>query len=156
MIVIPPQDFKPFLCVGGDPFVGEQTGGCHLAPHQEAHFVGMVQKPGILDFLVFPAAVEAHLFHDADILHEIVIGRCCQNAVFPVALIQYQLEVVRAVVQISDPVPCVDLAHAEIAFHRINDDALYHEPQGDVEKGRVFRAPQAFLFVGGTVKDVVL
>ncbi len=102
----------------------------HILPHEHSQLVAVIVVAGWLDFDVLAQHVEACLAQPADFPLHGFIGGWRVQAVRPPSLIQRTMLEDRPAVQQDDRLVCHrsrtnrDLAHAEVAGHRIQRRAL--------------------------------
>jgi hypothetical protein len=115
----------------------------HLTPDEEAESVGPVQPARIFDLLVLACAVEAHLLRQLDVATQCRVGRCGEQAVGPVALIEDEPEEDRSPVEAELVTDDLDLPHAEVAGDEIPSPTLGVEHlHGEVVQRRLLQRPQ--------------
>ena len=127
---------------GADALV--QRGG-HVLPDEQAELVGVVVPAGRLGFGVLAGAVEAHLLRDLDVVLQGVVGGRGVEAVGPPALVERAVEERDLAVELDAGdaglvLAHLDLAHAEVALHRVG--VVAREFDGQVVKVRRVGAPE--------------
>jgi hypothetical protein len=110
---------------------------------EQAHLVGPVEIPRVLELLVLAGAVEAHGFGHLDVVLDGFVGRRSQRALGPIALVEDHLDVDRAAVQRHAIAEDSDRAEAEVRLHAVEHLAAFAQFEGDVVQIRVVRAPQS-------------
>ena len=125
--------------------VGIRAG--HVLPDHQAELVAPVIPPVRLDLDVLADAVEAELLHGFDVPAQRLLGRRGVEAVRPESLVQRAgLEDELAVEQrAGNALPVLaqrDLAHAEVAGHRINGLAAGFQGHAEVIQMRRIGGPE--------------
>lgn len=158
MVDIPPHSRHPLVIEPFHIIDAEAVGVGHLAPHHEAQAIRPVQEPGVLDFLVFAAAIEAHGFAELDVVFQGGARGGCEESGGPVALVEEQGVEVGLMVETEGAVARRpgDRPHAGRGGDFVEEGARCAGEEADAEgiESWVLRGPESGVFVESIPWDV--
>src|SRR5262245_23887444 len=123
MIVVSRNHLLPLLRKTLYILLTKIVGICHFPPDDEPHPVAPVEPARIFNLLMLASAVQSKGLRHLNVVLNRLVGWWRQQAVWPVALIKHQLQVVRRVVQIEFARMGAHLSLTKVTVHFVENFA---------------------------------